>query len=95
MTTRMIRLLAVILAPLVSFGSGAQAQDPEFCDVPSYFVASDSKLRHVEAAVKHDKRLNVMVLGNGSSALGGPRGRASLSGAPAGGAGTPPAGGYG
>ena len=74
MTTRMIRLLALILAPLVSFVPGAQAQDPEFCDVPSYFVASDSKLSHVGAAVKQDKRLNVVVLGTGSSALGGAEG---------------------
>ena len=44
------------------------------CDVPSYFVATDAALKHVEKAVKQNKRLDIAVLGTGSSALGGAEG---------------------
>jgi lysophospholipase L1-like esterase len=56
--------------------ANVQAQEPDSCDVPSYFVATDAKLKHVETAVKQTKRLDITVLGTGSSALGGPEGAA-------------------
>ena len=71
MTRSRTIFLAVILALWAMSVSGAQAQEPETCDVPSYFVASDAVLKHVEAAVKETRRLDIVVLGTGSSALAG------------------------
>ena len=71
MTRSWTRMLALTLALLISPAPGAHAQEPESCDVPSYFVATDAVLKHVEAAVKETKRLDIAVLGTGSSALAG------------------------
>lgn len=76
MTTLRIRMFTLVLALLVLPVAGAQAQEPEACDVPSYFVAGDAVLGRVETAVKQTKRLDIAVLGTGSSALGGADGAA-------------------
>jgi lysophospholipase L1-like esterase len=68
------RMLALILALSVAAVPGTRAQEPDSCDVPSYFVATDAVLKHVETAVKETKRLDVAVLGTGSSALAGTEG---------------------
>lgn len=65
------RMLALILALSIPLAPGTHAQGPESCDVPSYFVATDTVLKHVEIAVKETKRLDIAVLGTGSSALAG------------------------
>jgi lysophospholipase L1-like esterase len=74
MRTVLTRTVMLILALSVAVVSGTRAQEPESCDVPSYFVATDATLRHVEKAVKQTKRLDIAVLGTGSSALGGAEG---------------------
>jgi lysophospholipase L1-like esterase len=74
MTMSRTKTLALILALLVSPVPGTHAQDPEACDVPSYFVATDAVLKHVETQVKETKRLDIAVLGTGSSALAGTEG---------------------
>jgi hypothetical protein len=70
----MTGLAALVL--LVSPAAIAQPEEPETCDVPSYFVASDAQLTRVQAAVKKTKHLEILVLGTGSSALGGAEGAA-------------------
>ncbi len=45
--------------------------------MPSYLLFSDSTLKRVATAVKKNKDLTVVVLGTGSSILGGPEGVAS------------------
>jgi lysophospholipase L1-like esterase len=64
--TRALILALSLLAPF-----GAHAQESESCDVPSYIIATDAKLTHVTAAVKETKRLDIAVLGTGSSSLAG------------------------
>lgn len=64
--TRALILALSLLAPF-----GAHAQESESCDVPSYILATDAKLKHVETAVKETRRLDIAVLGTGSSALSG------------------------
>ena len=74
MRTLLTRTVTLILALSVSLAVETRAQEPESCDVPSYFVATDAALKHVEKAVKQTKRLDIAVLGTGSSALGGAEG---------------------
>ncbi len=76
MRTLLIRTLTLILALSLSPAARAQAPEPGSCDVPSYFVASDAQLLRVQAAAKQSKRLNIVVLGTGSSLLGGAEGAA-------------------
>lgn len=68
------RTVTLILALSVFLAVGTHAQEPQSCDVPSYFVATDTALRHVERVVKQTRRLDIAVLGTGSSALGGAEG---------------------
>ena len=71
MTRSWTRMLALMLALLISPAPGTHAQELESCDVPSYFIATDAVLKHVQTAVKETKRLDIAVLGTGSSALAG------------------------
>jgi lysophospholipase L1-like esterase len=71
MTTFESRTRVLILALSLFAPFGAHAQESDSCDVPSYFVATDAKLKHVEATVKETKRLDIAVIGTGSSALSG------------------------
>lgn len=70
--TMMRTALAVLATLLVGIG-GASAQDPQTCSIPGYLLLSDSPLPKVAAAVKAG-RLNVAVVGAGSSLLPGPDG---------------------
>lgn len=76
MTTLQIVKLLPVFALLVWPAAHARAQESDACDVPSYFVSGDAELRRVAAAVKNDKRLDIVVLGTGSSALAGADGAA-------------------
>lgn len=44
------------------------------CEVPGYILFGEGKLDHVKKAVEEHKRLNILVIGSGSSALPGPDG---------------------
>jgi hypothetical protein len=46
----------------------------EECEVPPSFIASDSDLTHVAKSIKTQHRLDIAVVGTGSSALPGPDG---------------------
>jgi hypothetical protein len=52
----------------------AVAQQPDPCDVPGYLLYGDSPLNRVAAAVKGQHRLDIAVIGTGSSVLAGPNG---------------------
>jgi hypothetical protein len=52
----------------------AVAEHAEDCDVPEGLIASESDLTHVGEAVKERRRLDISVVGSGSSALSGPDG---------------------
>ncbi len=44
------------------------------CEVPGYILFGESKLDHVKKVVEEHKRLNVLVIGSGSSVMPGPDG---------------------
>ncbi|NWG25197.1 MAG: SGNH/GDSL hydrolase family protein [Pseudorhodoplanes sp.] len=68
-------LLAVVLTAVLSAGP-AFAAEPEPCDVPAYLVVGDRPLKRVMEAARQAKRLDIVVVGTGSSTLGGADGAA-------------------
>jgi hypothetical protein len=50
------------------------APETDPCEVPAYILFGDSKLEHVKKSVEEHKRLTILVVGSGSSALPGPDG---------------------
>jgi ABC-type amino acid transport substrate-binding protein len=68
-------LLAVFLTAVLSAGP-AFAGEPAPCDVPAYLVIGDTPLKRVMEAAKQVKRLDIVVVGTGSSTLGGADGAA-------------------
>ena len=50
------------------------APDVDPCEVPGYILFGESKLDHVRKVVEAHKRLTVLVVGSGSSAMPGPDG---------------------
>jgi hypothetical protein len=72
----MKRMLAAV-AVMVWATSIARASDTPACVAPAYLLATESTLPKVAAAVQGDKRLNILVIGSGSSALAGPDGAAA------------------
>ncbi len=66
------RIVAFLTAFMVA--GGAYAQDAYTCDVPGYLLFGDTELSRAGAAAKDQKRLNIAVLGTGSSGLSGPGG---------------------
>ncbi len=66
-------LVASIVAGLL-IGSFARAEDTPGCAVPAYLLATENALPKVADAVRTKKRLDVLVIGSGSSALTGPDG---------------------
>lgn len=62
------------IAVLMSLGLGigvAAAQQPDICAVPAYLLFGDYNLTKVSAAVRDTRRLDVLVIGTGSSILAG------------------------
>jgi hypothetical protein len=58
-----------------AFGGAARADPPpEECDVPQSFIESDIELPHVTDEVKTKHRLDISVIGTGSSSIAGPDG---------------------
>jgi hypothetical protein len=62
--------VAACLGGLLS-ASAAFAQDPDICDVPASLLFSDAALNHAKAAVTKQRKLDILVVGTGSSQLGG------------------------
>ena len=72
--------MSLIIAFLVTIAlvDGAAAATPsEDCDVPDTFISSDSDLTRVTGEIKDHQRLDISVVGSGSSSLPGPDGARS------------------
>lgn len=52
----------------------AVAQHPDACDVPGYLLFGEGELSRVADAVKKQQRLDITIIGTGSSTLTGPDG---------------------
>jgi hypothetical protein len=66
-------IAAIVLNCLPAWGAVAEPQ-PEACDVPASFLESEIDLGRVTAELKDKHRLDISVLGTGSSSLAGPDG---------------------
>jgi hypothetical protein len=66
--TFIIALLATIV---LMNGAAAAAEE---CEVPQSFISSESDLTHVTDQIKEHHRVDISVVGSGSSALSGPDG---------------------
>jgi lysophospholipase L1-like esterase len=69
-----VALLSWPAAALVSWPAAALATEQPSCDIPGYLLFGSNELKHIGAVVKDDRRLNIAVVGTGSSALAGPDG---------------------
>jgi hypothetical protein len=67
-------VLATIIAAIALIDGAAAAAPEQSCDVPPSFLASDNELAHVLKEVKGRQRLDISVIGTGSSSLPGPDG---------------------
>jgi lysophospholipase L1-like esterase len=67
-------VLAVVAA--IAFAGGAVAAEPPApgCDVPERLIPAENELARLSAEVKDRHRLDITVVGSGSSALAGPDG---------------------
>src|SRR3984893_15417180 len=67
--------LIIALVTVVALIDGAAGAAPkDRCDVPDSFLSSENDLANVTNAVKAHQRLDISVIGTGSSALSGPDG---------------------
>lgn len=62
-----------LIATILFFASAA-AHAGEECEVPSSLISSESDLAHAASEIKDHKRLDISVVGTGSSTLSGPNG---------------------
>ena len=69
-------VLAIVLAAVALIDGAAAAAPNERCDVPDSFLSSDNDLTSATNQVKGQQRLDISVIGTGSSALPGPDGAA-------------------
>jgi len=71
-----MRLIAAAAAALAAFvfADGAVAAERPRCGVPDYLLFGESPLKRVSSIVATQKRLQIAVVGTGSSALAGPDG---------------------
>jgi hypothetical protein len=69
--------MVAILAGLSAAGLVRAEDKKPHCEVPAYLTASDSLLGKVAAAVKARQKLDILVVGSGSSTLPGPDGAAA------------------
>ncbi len=79
MTRAMFGLLAVLVAasPVSAQTDPVPVPPPpeaDPCEVPAYILFGEAKLDHVKKALEEHKKLNILVLGSGSSVLPGPDG---------------------
>jgi hypothetical protein len=66
--------LAIVLATVALIDGAAAAVPGDKCDVPDSFISSEADFGHIANAVKAHQRLDISVVGTGSSALPGPDG---------------------
>jgi hypothetical protein len=64
-------IIALLTTIVLMDGAAAAAEE---CEVPQSFISSESDLTHVTSAIKDHHRMDISVVGSGSSALSGPDG---------------------
>lgn len=64
----------IALLAAITLANGPAAAAAEECAVPDSLIASDHELTHVRQQIKEQRRLDISVLGTGSSTLPGPDG---------------------
>lgn len=69
----MIRIVAMLATIMLGYAAAAAESVPS-CDVPESLIPADYELTRVAAAIKDNRRLQITVVGSGSSALSGPDG---------------------
>ncbi|MGA2891275.1 MAG: GDSL-type esterase/lipase family protein [Xanthobacteraceae bacterium] len=69
-----LALLGACLVAVCWDGGARAASVPEECDVPQSLVESDTDLPRATSEIKERRRLDISVIGTGSSALSGPDG---------------------
>jgi len=69
-----MKLVIAIIATIALMGGAARAAPPEECDVPQSFVESDTDLTRVMREDQDGHRIDISVIGTGSSTLAGPDG---------------------
>jgi lysophospholipase L1-like esterase len=69
----MIRIVAVLATIMLGYGAAAAESVPS-CEVPESLIPADHELTRVANAIKDHRRLQITVVGSGSSALSGPDG---------------------
>jgi hypothetical protein len=68
-----IRIVAVLATIMLGYGAAAAESVPS-CEVPESLIPADYELTRVANAIKDHRRLQITVVGSGSSALSGPDG---------------------
>jgi hypothetical protein len=66
--------IIAVLATIALVNGAAAATPAEECDVPESFVTSEADLARVASTIKDHHRLDISVVGSGSSVLSGPDG---------------------
>ncbi len=66
-------ILAALAAIALMNGAAAAAPAPD-CEVPEWLISGEGDLPRVVDEIKHRRRLDISVVGSGSSALAGPDG---------------------
>jgi lysophospholipase L1-like esterase len=74
MKTSLAAILAGMSVALSAFCGTAVAEEHQTCEIPAYLRFANNELKHVQEAVKKDRRLTIAVVGTGSSILAGPDG---------------------
>jgi len=67
-------VIIALLAGISLIASASAAPTAEECEVPLSFLTSDNDLTHVASEIKDHHRLDISVIGSGSSSLPGPDG---------------------
>ncbi len=66
-----MRMLGFVVAALMMLPASVLAQQPSACDLPSYLLMSDNLLSRVSIVVHDRRKLDIVVVGTGSSSLPG------------------------
>jgi len=65
----------IAMLAMIAFANGAAAAEPaQECDVPEWLISGDNDLTRVANEIKDRHRLDISVVGSGSSVLSGPDG---------------------
>jgi GDSL-like Lipase/Acylhydrolase family len=67
-------LILALVTTIALIDGAAAAPTDNHCDVPDSFITSETDLTNVTNEVKNHQRLDISVIGTGSSALAGPDG---------------------